>query len=121
VRRWLSSANTATLFTSVLSIGKIQKGIELLPPSRKRRELEAWVEADLYGWFGNKLLPVTKAISRRWGILAARSQESGQPLGNIDGLLAATALEHELTVATHNAKHFAGLGADLFDPWEPAE
>jgi predicted nucleic acid-binding protein len=107
------------LFTSVLSIGEIRKGIELLPPSKKRSELERWLDSDLNGWFGNNLLPVTKVISNRWGVLAARSQREGRPLGNVDGLLAATAFEHGLTVATRNAKHFADLGVTVFDPWEP--
>src|ERR1019366_3267680 len=94
------------LFTSVLNFGEIRKGVELLPPSRKRTELEQWLDSDLNGWFGSNLLPVTKAISQRWGTLDALSQQRGNPLGNIDGLLAATALEHDLTVVTRNMKHF---------------
>ena len=118
VNRWMESMHPDMLFTSVLSVGEIRKGIELLPPSRKRSELEDWLDNDLNGWFGSNLLPVTKAISERGGILAARSQQQGRPLGNIDGLLAATAIEHGLTVATHNTKHFADLGVTIFDPWE---
>jgi predicted nucleic acid-binding protein len=114
----MESAHPDMLFASVLSIGGIRKGIELLPPSKKRSELEQWLDSDLNGWFGNNLLPVTKAISDRWGILAAKSQQQGKPLGNIDGLLAATALDHGRTVATHNTKHFADLGVTIFDPWE---
>jgi len=118
VKRWMESVDPELLFTSVLSIGEMRKGIELLPPSKKRSELEQWLDSDLNGWFGDNLLPVTKAISDRWGILAARSQQQGKPLGNIDGLLAATAIEHGLTVATHNTKHFVDLGVTIFDPWE---
>jgi predicted nucleic acid-binding protein len=118
VQRWMESAQPDLLFTSVLSVGEIRKGIELLSPGKKRRDLEQWLDSDLYGWFGSNLLPVTKAISERWGVFAARSQERGRPLGNIDGLLAATAFEHGLTVATHNTKHFEGLGVTIFDPWE---
>ena len=118
VQFWIESAHPDTLFTSVLSFGEIRKGIELLPPGKKRRELEQWLDGDLNGWFGNNLLPVTKAISNRWGILAARSQQQGKPWGNIDGLLAATAFEHGLTVATHNTRHFGDLGVSIFDPWQ---
>jgi toxin FitB len=118
VRRWMESAHPDMLFTSVLSRGEIRKGIELLPPSKKRLDLEQWLDGDLNGWFASNLLPVTKAISNCWGTLTARRQQQGKPLGNIDGLLAATALEHGLAVATHNTRHFEGLGVRIFDPWE---
>jgi predicted nucleic acid-binding protein len=116
VNRWVASAHPNTLFTSVLSFGEIRKGIELLAPGKKRTDLEAWFAADLKGWFGNNLLPVTKAIANRWGILTALAQQQGNPLGNIDGLLVATALEHGLTIATRNTRHFQGLGVTLLDP-----
>jgi toxin FitB len=120
VKRWVESAKPDTLFTSVLSIGEIRKGIELLAPSKKRSELEHWIDRDLNGWFGDNLLPVTKAISNRWGIFAARLQHQGISLGNIDGLLAATAFEHALTVVTRNVKHFNDLGVAVFNPWNDA-
>lgn len=118
VKRWMEAAHPDTLFTSVLSIGEIRKGIELLVPGKKRSELEHWLDSDLNGWFGNNLLPVTKAISNRWGILAARLQQQGKVLGNIDGLLAATAFEHGLTVTTRNTRHFEDTGVALYDPWK---
>jgi predicted nucleic acid-binding protein len=118
VKRWVEATDPDTFFTSVLSFGEIRKGIELLAPGKKRSELEQWLDADLKGWFGNNLLPVTKAISNRWGVLAALSQQQGTPLGNIDGLLAATAIEHGLTVATRNTRHFEALGLTILDPWK---
>ena len=117
VQSWVESISAEAFYTSVLSFGEIRKGIELLPPSKKRSELEQWLESALDEWFGKNLLPVTKAISDRRGILAAKSQQHGKLVGNIDGLLAATAFEHGLTVATRNIKHFEHLGVALFDPW----
>ena len=119
VNRWVAAADPATLFTSVLCLGEIRKGIELLAPGKKRLDLEHWIDADLKGWFGSNLLPVNKSISNRWGILSARAQQQGKPLGNIDGLLAATALEHGLTMVTRNIRHFQGLGVTFIDPWNP--
>ena len=83
VKRWMESVHPDILFTSVSSIGQIRKGTDILPPSKKRSELQKWLDSDLNWWFGNNLLPVTKAISK--------SPQRGKPLGNIDGLLAATA------------------------------
>lgn len=117
VKSWVESIPPESLFTSVLCFGEIRKGIELLPPSKKRTELEKWLDVGLNGWFGSNLLPVTKAISDRWGIFAAKSHQQGKPLGNIDGLLAATGFEHGLTIVTRNIKHFEDLGVKLFDPW----
>ncbi|MDQ2712809.1 MAG: PIN domain-containing protein [Acidobacteriota bacterium] len=114
----MESADPDTLFTSVLSFGEIRKGIELLPPGKKRDELEQWIASDLNRWFGNNLLPVSQAISNRWGILDAQSHQQGRPLGNIDGLLAATAFEHGLTVATRNTKAFRGFRRNPLRPLE---
>ena len=71
VQRWMESAQPDLLFTSVLNVGEIRKGIELLSPGKKRRDLEQWLDSDLYGWFGSNLLPVTKAISLSLRPLAA--------------------------------------------------
>jgi predicted nucleic acid-binding protein len=65
------------------------------------------------------VLPVTKAIGERWAALSARAQERGIQLSVIDGLIAATALEHDLTLVTRNLKDFAQLAVALFNPWQP--
>jgi toxin FitB len=118
VKRWVESAHPDTLFTRVLSIGEIRKGIELLAPGKKRSELEHWIDRDLNGWFGNNLLPVTKAISNRWGIFTARLQQQETTLGNIDGLLAATAFEHGLMVVTRHTRPFEDMGVTFFNRWK---
>jgi toxin FitB len=117
LRSWVESISPEALYTSVLCFGEIRKGIELLGPSKKRSELEQWLDTGLNDWFGKNLLLVTKAISERWGIFAAKSHQQGKSLGNIDGLVAATGFEHGLTVVTRNIKHFEDLDVKLFDPW----
>lgn len=51
-------------------------------------------------------------------VLAARCQQRGKPLGNIDGLITATALQHGLTLATRNEKDFQELNVTILNPWE---
>jgi toxin FitB len=63
-------------------------------------------------------LLVDVAIAERWGILAGQCQLKGTPLNMTDGLIAATALEHDLTVATRNVRDFKGLGVQVFNPWD---
>lgn len=118
VRNWLRGTHPDLLWASVLSFGEIRKGIERLAAGKRRTELEQWVEGDLNQWFEDRLLPVTKAIAERWGVLSARALAKETPLSIIDGLLAATALEHDLTVVTRNARDFTGLGVAVFNPWE---
>ncbi len=118
VSAWLRATDPDLLWASVFSFGEIRKGIERLTPGKRRADLEEWLESDLELWFEERLLPVTKAIADRWGILSAQALDRGKPLPNIDGVIAATALEHDLTLVTRNVKDFAGLGVALLNPWE---
>lgn len=60
------------------------------------------------------MLPIDAAVADRWGRLQS---EAGRPLPAIDGLLAATALQHNLTLVTRNVQDFAGLSLGIIDPW----
>jgi len=117
VDRWLKSAPDESLFVSVLTLGEIRRGIELLPSGKRRTQLELW-QHDLVSTFESRLFPVTLAIADRWAVVSAQSQRKAIALNNIDGLIAATALEHDLTLATRNVKDFAGIDVRLFNPWD---
>jgi len=113
----LKAQPVTTLFLSAVTIGEIRKGLIVLPPGRRRSELEMWFHTDLLTWFHNRVLPVTSAVADRWGVLDGQCQLRGTPLNTVDGMIAATAIEHGLTVVTRNVKDFSGLGVDLFNPW----
>ena len=118
VAEWLEAQREEDLFLSVVSLGEIRKGFTLLPESKRRAYLEDWLQNDLLPWFEGRILPVTQAIANRWGILDGESQLRGAPLNTADGMIAATALEHNLTLVTRNAKDFADLGVPILNPWE---
>jgi len=118
VVQWLKAQPVTMLFLSAVTIGEIRKGLIVLPPGRRRTDLETWFDTELLSWFRNRILPVTHAIADRWGILDGECQLRGTPLNTADGLIAATALEHDLTVVTRNVKDFAGLGVGIFNPWD---
>lgn len=101
-----------------MTIGEICKGIDTLPVSRKRTELQQWLDGDVRHWFAGRILPITEEVAERWGRLAADAKLSGRPLALVDGLIAATALEHDLVLVTRNTRDFANLGVDLLNPWE---
>jgi predicted nucleic acid-binding protein len=119
VRRWVETADPRSLFASVVTWGELRKGIESKRPDQRHSGLEQWLEHDLREWFESRLLPVTKTIANRWGVLAGQSKLQGRVLTMADGIIAATALEHDLTLITRNVKDFSGLGVTIFNPWEP--
>jgi predicted nucleic acid-binding protein len=120
VRNWVDLQDNAALYFSVVSVGELRRGFTLLSRGKQRTRLEQWFEEYLLPLFDDRILPVTQSIGERWGILDAECQLRGAHLNTADGLIAATALEHNLTVVTRNVKAFTGLGAVLLNPWDQA-
>jgi predicted nucleic acid-binding protein len=118
VRQWLESADTNTLYISVLTLGEIRFGVNALPPGKRRTQLERWIDYDLPEWFEGRILPVDRQISDRWGALRAEAQAIGRPLAVIDALLAATALHHGVTLVSRNVNDFIVAGLIVVNPWE---
>lgn len=118
VVKWLSSMNEETLFLSVLTLGEIRKGVATLPSGRRRTQLEEWIESGLKPRFAGRILSIDDAVAEQWGILTASAKKNGQPLGAIDGLIAATALNHELTVVTRNVDDYIATKVSLMNPWK---
>jgi predicted nucleic acid-binding protein len=118
VAAFLENAGRERVYLSVMTLGEICKGIDALPPSRKRTGLKEWLDRDVRVWFEGRILPVTESIAERWGHLAAAAKRRGFTVAVVDGVLAATALEYELTLVTRNIRDFADLGVDLLNPWD---
>ena len=118
VTAWVNGQDNRTLFLSAVSIGELRRGFALLPLGEHRTRLEQWFETDVLLWFGERILPVTKEIADRWGTLDANCQLRGTQANTADGMIAATALEHGLTVVTRNVKDFSRLGVTVFNPWD---
>ncbi|HAV64698.1 MAG TPA: VapC toxin family PIN domain ribonuclease [Verrucomicrobiales bacterium] len=115
VLAWLEK-HDADLHVSVITLGEIEKGIRLLPRSRKRSQLERWYD-ELVASFEGRVLPVDQAVMSEWSALYARNQKAGRLLPGFDSLLAATAACHGLTIATRNADDFPA-DAKLVNPWK---
>lgn len=118
VTQWLDDADDHQLYFSVISLGEILKGITVLPVSKRRGELQQWLDETLRPWFEDRILPVNEPIAERWGLLAGQCKLKGRPLNVADGFIAATALEHDLIVVTRNVRDFEGLGVDVLNSWD---
>jgi toxin FitB len=121
VERWLEEVEDEQLFFSVISLAEICKGIAKLPESKKRTQLQDWLDSTLRPWFAGRILPITEPIAEQMGHWAGEREVKGRTIKIADGLIAATALEHELTVVTRNVRDFAGFGIPIFNPWEAGE
>jgi len=118
VLSWMEAADESLLYLSVLTLGEIRKGVAGLPQGKRRTRLESWLESELQARFSGRVLSIDKAVADRWGLLAAAARRAGRPLSAIDGLLAATALHHGLTIVSRNISDFANTQVPVLNPWE---
>jgi toxin FitB len=114
VQAWYSKVDNSDLFISVLVIGEIRRGIELKRPANpafavKLERWLKWIQED----FQNNILPVTQEIAEVWGTLSPT-----RPLAEPDGLIAATALHHNLILVTRNVRDVRRSGVTILNPWD---
>lgn len=112
VVRWVENQRTADLHISVVTVGETERGITRqgrVNPSFAR-ELALWLDRVL-SLYGDRVLTVDTATARRWGQLSATLGHDGADL-----LIAATAIEHGLTVVTRNVRHFEPTGVSVLNP-----
>jgi predicted nucleic acid-binding protein len=114
---WIDSVDENLLYLSVLTLGEIRKGIASLRDASRRVTLEAWLDSDLILRFAERILPIDHSVADRWGRITAAAAAAKSPLPVIDGLLAATALDQNLTLVTRNTKDIAVTGVPVFNPW----
>ena len=117
VTRWIDATEESLLCLSVLTLGEIRKGIVSLPDASRRVSLETWLDHDLVLRFAGRILVIDQAIADGWGRIAAKAVARKSPLPVIDGLLAATAMQHNLTLVTRNTKDVAVTEVAVFNPW----
>jgi len=110
---WLTK-NESRLVVDPIVLGEISIGILTLPAGRKRVRLEQWFEEVVRTV---ECVPWDAAVSRRWARLVAELRRKGRSLPLLDGMIAATALEHGFTVATRNVADFEKTGVSVVDPF----
>ncbi|MEP9380103.1 type II toxin-antitoxin system VapC family toxin [Aquabacter sp. CN5-332] len=111
---WLRAIDPLSVHLSALTLGEIMRGIALKQKSDPKTagHLAEWLRK-LRHDHADRILPVTDQIAVEWGRIAAL-----RPRGDIDGLIAATAIVHDLIVATRNVADFEDTGASVINPWD---
>jgi len=117
VVKWFSDHDELSMFLSVITFGELRKGIEKLPDSSKKKELNRWVKEDLKHRFKNRILSINLEEVNKWGEILAIAEKSGNPLPAIDSLIAATAQVHDLSVVTRNTQYLEGSEVEVINPW----
>lgn len=114
VVEWFDAVPDDSLYISVLTIGEIRKGVELVADAGRKEKLRVWLEHTLPDWFEDRVLTVDEAVAEQWGRMLA---EVNRPVPAIDSLLAATALHHDLRLVTRNVQDFSFPGLEVINPW----
>lgn len=117
VPAWIDAQQESHLFLSVLTLGELRKGVERLEDGARRSRLANWLDGDLKVRFSGRLLPVDEDVAERWGIVTADAVAKGVAVPVVDGLIAATALVHGMTVVTRNVDDMQAAGVPVFNPW----
>jgi hypothetical protein len=112
---WLRSVDPLAVHLSVITLGEIMRGVALKQKSDPQTapRLAQWLQT-LRRDHADRILPVTDAIAVEWGRIAAL-----RPRGDADGLIAATAIVHDLIVVTRNVGDFEDTRASVLNPWDP--
>ena len=113
VATWMAGIQPDEVFLSVITLGEIRRGIELhrAKDTKAAGALERWL-LGLESHYAERILPISSAIAERWGRLCLN-----QPLPVSDGLIAATGLEHRLTIVTRNVFDFERSGVNTLNPF----
>jgi hypothetical protein len=113
VTAWFAAIIPERVYTSVIVLGEIRRGIELIARRDKvqAQVLERWY-AHMRRQLGNRVLPIDEAVMTIWSTISVPDR-----LPAYDGLIAATALAHGMAIATRNAADYRRVGVDVIDPW----
>ena len=115
---WLDNTEDERIYLSVITIGELNRGVEKLPDSQRKSEIQEWFSEKLMPRFAERILLIDISVMLTWGELVARLEAQGRKLPAIDSLIAAIALQNDLTLVTRNTKDFISTDIPLLNPWQ---
>ncbi len=105
------------LYVSSVTLAEIRFGIELLPDARLRAELNDWLVHKVRPMFEQRVLPVSEDVMFKWRLLVEDGRKAGHTFSQPDLMIAATALQHGLTLVTRDTADYEKARVPLFNPW----
>jgi len=117
VVEWLDGVPAESVWLTAVTVLEVRFGLEILPVSRKRKQLEDAFAKALEEDFDARVLPLDRAAAEAAGVIAAGQRKAGRPVDVRDVQIAGIATSRKATLATRNVRHFAGLAIPIIDPW----
>ena len=105
------------LYLSTVTLAEIRFGIERLTDAGRRSALTLWLDNELRPMFDGRVLPVGEDVLFKWRIMIEEGRRRGHTFSHPDVLIAESAAQHGMTVATRNAAEFIAAGVAVLDPW----
>ncbi|MFZ2654207.1 MAG: type II toxin-antitoxin system VapC family toxin [Victivallales bacterium] len=116
VLAWFERTSEDDVHISSLTLGEIEYGIGRLPDGKKKNDIALWFR-DVQEQFKEHTVPVTVEIALEWGVIRANIQKKGYDISVVDGIIAATSICGNFTLATRNTSDFRHLDLDIINPW----
>ena len=120
VERFLASKSLSSLYISVVTLAEIRFGIELAADASRRAAIHHWLASRIRPMFAERVLPITEDIMLRWRLMVEEGRKVGHTFPQPDLIIAATAIEHDLTLVTRDRRGFDKVQVRVVNPWELA-
>jgi predicted nucleic acid-binding protein len=106
------------LYVSTVTLAELRSGIELVAEPNRRAELNGWLTHKIRPLFAQRVLDVSEDVLFKWRLLVEEGRKSGHTYSQPDLFIAATALQHGMTVVSRDTSEYRRAGAPVFNPWE---
>jgi tRNA(fMet)-specific endonuclease VapC len=115
---WIDNIEQSSVYLSVVTVGEIYKGIEELPESKPKVNLQQWLNDELLIRFRGKILAIDTGVMLIWGKLTGRLEIEGKRMPGMDSLIAALAIHNNCSLVTRNEDDFKYAGLTIINPWK---
>ncbi len=117
VLAFVAAQPVESLFVSDVTFAEIRFGIELVADAGRRRELNDWLAHKVRPMFDQRVLAVTEDVMLKWRLLVEEGRKVGHTFSQPDLIIAATALQHGLTIVTRDRSDYERARVPVFNPW----